>query len=76
MIQNLIREPNGQILIGQNTITGERRVISIPLFCSFSPPPMTWPCVTHRISHSNGKLTVADAENAWFIRVDGVYQLR
>ena len=37
MIQNLVREPNGQIMIGQNIITGEKRVISIPMLCSFNP---------------------------------------
>ena len=72
MIQNLIREPNGQILIGQNTITGERRVISIPLFCSFFPATDDMALCHPSYQHSNGKLTVADAENAWFIRVDGV----
>ncbi len=72
MIQNLVREPNGQILIGQNTITGERRVISIPLFCSFFPATDDMALCHPSYQHNNGKLTVADAENAWFIRVDGV----
>ncbi|MDZ7635289.1 MAG: DUF4914 family protein [Bacteroidales bacterium] len=72
MIQNLVREPNGQILIGQNTVTGERRVISIPLFCSFFPATDDMALCHPSFQHTNGKLTVADAENAWFIRVDGV----
>ncbi|MBE0678017.1 MAG: DUF4914 family protein [Bacteroidales bacterium] len=72
MIQNLVREPNGQILIGQNIITGERRVISIPLFCSFFPATDDMALCHPSYQQSNGKLTVADAENAWFIRVDGV----
>jgi hypothetical protein len=72
MIQNLVREPNGQILIGQNAVTGERRVISIPLFCSFFPATDDMALCHPSFQHSNGKLTVADAENAWFIRVDGV----
>lgn len=72
MIQNLIREPNGQILIGQNIITGEKRVISIPLFCSFYPATDDMALCHQSYQQSNGKLTVMDAENAWFIRVDGV----
>jgi hypothetical protein len=72
MIQNLVREPNGQILIGQNIITGERRVISIPLFCSFYPATDDMALCHPSYQENNGKLTVADAENAWFIRVDGV----
>jgi hypothetical protein len=72
MIQNLVREPNGQIMIGQNMITGERRVISIPLFCSFNAVTDDMALCHPSYQQTNGKLTVADAENAWFIRVDGV----
>jgi len=72
MIQNLVREPNGQILIGQNILTGEKRVISIPLFCSFNPVTDDMALCHPSYQQTNGKLTVADAENAWFIRVDGV----
>jgi len=72
MIQNLVREPNGQIVIGENIVTGERRVISIPLFCSFNPATDDMALCHPSYQTSNGKLTVADAENAWFIRVDGV----
>jgi hypothetical protein len=72
MIQNLVREPNGQIMIGQNIVTGEKRVISIPLFCSFNPVTDDMALCHPSYQQTNGKLTVADAENAWFIRVDGV----
>ncbi|HNT92755.1 MAG TPA: DUF4914 family protein [Bacteroidales bacterium] len=72
MIQHLVREPNGQILIGQNILTGEKRVISIPLFCSFFPATDDMALCHPGYQKNNGKLTVADAENGWFIRVDGV----
>lgn len=72
MIQHLLREPNGQILIGQNILTGEKRVISIPLFCSFFPATDDMALCHPGYQKNNGKLTVADAENGWFIRVDGV----
>jgi len=72
MIQNLVREPNGQIMIGQNIITGEKRVISIPMFCSFNPATDDMALCHPSYQQHNGKLTVTDAENAWFIRVDGV----
>jgi len=72
MIQNLVREPDGQIAIGRNLVTGEVRSISIPLFCSFNPATDDMALCHPSYQLSNGKLTVADAENAWFIRVDGV----
>ena len=33
MLQNIIREPNGQVLIGENINTGEKRLINLPIFC-------------------------------------------
>ncbi len=72
MLQHIIREPNGQIMIGENTITGERRLINLPLFCSFNPVTDDMALCAHSIQKDNGKITVLDAENAWFIRVDSV----
>ncbi len=72
MIQNIIREANGQILIGRNLVTNEERLISIPLFCSFNPVTDDMALCHPSIQKNNGKLTVLDAENAWFIRVDSI----
>ncbi|MFO7657605.1 MAG: DUF4914 family protein [Bacteroidales bacterium] len=72
MLQNIVREPNGQVLIGENTITGEKRLINLPIFCSFHPITDDMAFCHPAIQKDNGKLTVMDAENAWFIRVDGI----
>lgn len=74
MLQHIVREPNGQILIGENSKTGERRLINIPLFCSFNPITDDMALCHPSIQKNNGKLRVLDAENAWFIRVDSVNQ--
>jgi hypothetical protein len=72
MLQHIVREPNGQILIGQNIITSETRLFSLPLFCSFNPVTDDMALCHPSVQRDNGKLTVLDAENAWFIRVDSV----
>ncbi len=72
MIQNIVREPNGQIVVGRNLITGDTRMISIPLLCSFNAATDDMALCHPSYQMGNGKLTVADAENAWFIRVDGI----
>ncbi len=72
MLQNIVREENGQVLIGTNSITGERRLINFPIFCSFNPVTDDMALCHPSIQKNNGKLTVLDAENAWFIRVDGI----
>lgn len=72
MMQHIVREQNGQVLIGHNMVTGERRLISLPLFCSFYPVTDDMALCHPSIQRENGKLTVLDAENAWFVRVDSV----
>ena len=72
MLQHIVREPNGQVLIGQNILSGEQRLINLPLFCSFNPVTDDMALCHPSVQKDNGKLTVLDAENAWFIRVDGI----
>jgi hypothetical protein len=72
MLQHLLREPNGSIRIGVNTITGEERLINLPILSSFRPVTDDMAICHPSIQKNNGKLVVLDAENAWFIRVDGV----
>jgi hypothetical protein len=72
MLQNITRELNGQVLIGENIETGEKRFINFPIFCSFNPVTDDMALCHPQIQKNDGKLTVLDAENGWFIRVDGV----
>ncbi len=72
MLQHIIREQNGQVLIGTNTISNERRLINLPLFSSFNPVTDDMAMCHPSFQMGNGKLRVMDAENSWFIRVDGV----
>lgn len=72
MLQHILREPNGQVMIGENTVSGERRLINLPVFSSFNPVTDDMALCHPSIQRNNGKLTVLDAENAWFIRVDSI----
>ncbi len=72
MLQHIVREPEGQVLLGTNMVNGEQRKISIPMFCNFSPVTDDMALCHPSIQKNNGKLSVLDAENAWFIRVDGI----
>ena len=74
MLQHINREPDGQVLIGENLVTGERRLINIPLFCSFNPVTDDMALCHPTFQQGNGKLVVLDAENGWFIRVDSVLE--
>ncbi len=72
MLQHIVREPEGEILLGVNIVNGERRTISIPMFCKFEPVTDDMAICHPLIQKKNGKLRVMDAENGWFLRVDGI----
>ena len=74
MLQNIVREPEGEILIGENVMSGEKRYINIPMFCKFAPVTDDMAICHPSIQKNNGKLRVIDAENGWFIRTDGITQ--
>lgn len=74
MLQHVVRELNGQILIGENIVSGEKRLINIPLLCSFNPVTDDMALCHPSLQKKNGRLRVTDAENAWFIRVDSINQ--
>lgn len=72
MLQNIVREPKGHILIGENILSGEEILITIPAFCSFNPVSDDMAMCHPSIQRDNKKLSLIDAENAWFIRVDNI----
>jgi hypothetical protein len=74
MLQHIVREPDGQVLLGENTISQEKRLIGLPLFCSFNAVTDDMALCHPSIQRNNGKLTLMDAENAWFIRVDNILE--
>ncbi len=74
MLQHIVREEDGRILIGENLETGEQRFINIPRFCSFNPVTDDMALCHPSIQKKNGRLRVLDAENAWFIRTDSINQ--
>ncbi len=72
MFQHIVREEEGSVLIGENIITGEKRYVSIPQLCKFRPVADDMAMCHPSIQRDNGKLTILDAENGWFLRVDSV----
>ena len=72
LLSQIVRDQAGQVLIGENIITHEQRLISIPLFCTLSPVADDMAMCHPSIQKNNGKLVILDGENSWFIRVDSV----
>ena len=56
MLQHILREQNGQIKIGTNSVTGEERLINLPLFSSFRPVTDDMAICHPSLQTNNGKL--------------------
>jgi hypothetical protein len=74
MLQDMHRERSGRILLGKNTITDDEYKITLPQGCSLRPIADDMAVTPSYLQKDQGKLTLKDAENAWFVRVDHIDQ--
>ncbi|MFN3166041.1 MAG: DUF4914 family protein [Phycisphaeraceae bacterium] len=75
MLEHIHRETDGRLLLGENTVTGERRHLTLPRGCDLSPVTDDMALCPPRIQvHEGGvrKLSLTDAEDAWFVRVNHI----
>jgi hypothetical protein len=80
MTEHIHRMEDGRLLIGRNVVTKEERTLNLPEACHLRPIADDMACAHPKYqSGRNGKnslqqhLTIADAENAWFVRVDHIH---
>ncbi len=66
------RQEDGSLLLGRNSLTGETRSLTIPQFCHIRPVTDDMALCHPSLDKGNGKLTLMDAENAWFVRVNHI----
>ncbi|WP_236822310.1 DUF4914 family protein [Anaerolinea thermolimosa] len=72
MLEQAHREPDGRLRLGENIITGEVRHLVIPRTCDLYPVTDDMALCHPSIQNGNGKLSVIDAEDAWFVRVNHI----
>ena len=72
MLEQVHRERDGSLLLGENIVTGERRNIVLPRNCELRPVTDDMALCHPSLSRSDGKLAVIDAENGWFVRVNHI----
>lgn len=72
MLQHIIREKSGEVLLGVNSITGESRTINIPRFCDINPISDDMALLHPDLQTESKRMRLVDAENAWFIRTDNI----
>lgn len=72
MLEQPHRAKNGQILFGENVITGERLNIGMAQTCNLLPVTDDMALAHPRFQNNKGRLIVSDAEDGWFLRVDHI----
>ncbi|MGM0442509.1 MAG: DUF4914 family protein [Elusimicrobiota bacterium] len=72
MLEDMHRERSGRLLLGKNTVNDDRYYLTLPQGCGLRPVTDDMALCHPRLQKDNGKLTLMDAENAWFIRVDQI----
>jgi len=71
MLEYVHRQEDGRIRIGKNVVTGEERRLSLNQTCTLCPVTDDM-AMSFCEPNASGYLTVHDAENAWFVRVDHI----
>ncbi|ROR30654.1 uncharacterized protein DUF4914 [Mobilisporobacter senegalensis] len=72
MLEDIHREMDGRIIIGQNTVTGEKNYIKLADTCDLRPVTDDMALCHPKMQNESKKLIVMDAEQGWFLRLDHI----
>lgn len=72
MIEDIHKEMDGRIVLGRNTISGEKNYIVLNETCELRPVTDDMALCHPKIQNQSKKLVVKDAESAWFLRLDNI----
>jgi hypothetical protein len=72
MLEQVHRENDGRLLLGENIITGEKRHLEIPRSCLLRPVNDDMALCHPSLKKDTGKLVIMDAEDAWFLRTNHI----
>lgn len=72
MIENIHRQADGKIVIGQNLASGEKFYIDLQETCDLKPVTDDMALCHPKIQNESKKLVVTDAEEGWFLRLDNI----
>ena len=72
MLEQVHREKDGSLLLGENMESGERRIIVLPRNCALRPVTDDMALCHPSLNRRDGRLSVMDAEAGWFVRVNHI----
>ncbi len=72
MLEGAHRERDGRLLLGAKVTNDDRRHLALPRTCELRPVTDDMALCHKELQQSEGKLSLMDAENAWFVRVNHI----
>ena len=72
MIEQVYKEWDGRILIGKNTVTGEKNFMELSETCELRPVTDDMALCHPNMQNKSNKLVVKDGEQGWFLRLDQI----
>jgi hypothetical protein len=72
MLEHVHRQPDGSLLIGRNILNGDERTLTLPRTCELRPVTDDMALCHPSLEKGRGKLTLVDAEDAWFVRINHI----
>ncbi len=70
MLEYPHRQEQGELLVGENLLSGKKFSLNINKFCALQPVTDDMALFDSKDENRTGKLRVCDAEEAWFLRVN------
>lgn len=71
MLEEIRREGDNRVLLAKHTVTGEEYFLNLGDTCDIFPIADDMVMAHTDMQDTSGKLVITDAENGWFLRVDG-----
>ena len=71
MLEQIRRESDNRVLVATDNITGEEFFLNMGDTCDIYPIADDMVMAHKDMQDGSGKLVITDAENGWFLRVDG-----
>ena len=72
MLEPAHRQPDGSLLLGRNVVDGDERQLTLPRACELRPVTDDMALCHPSLEKGRGKLTLIDAEDAWFVRINHI----
>ena len=71
MLEEIHREEDNRLLMGIHTVSGEKYYLSLGETCKIHPIADDMILAHKDMQNDSGHLVIADAEDGWFLRMDG-----